>query len=247
MKRAGKNIDFADSIGVLAGVQLWEYETGAVGGCPDVSKQTFDALQRPSDFPTLGAAIVSGDRVALAVDPNIPGIEHVIRGTLKALEKTSAGEIDIVIGDEAQDETVEAIREEVADAIGVVRHHSADRESVRYLGANENADPIYLNRRLVDADFVLPIVAGRPLDTSQSCDLSGVFPAFADSASKRRYRQQIACSTQPRGASENPQEACWLLGVQIMISVASSAPSLLSGSIAASKPDSANAASRAKS
>jgi hypothetical protein len=218
MNRAQKHIDFADTIGVLASGQVWEYEAGAPGVCPDVAKQTFEALQRPFDFPSVEASIVAEDRVALAVDPNIPGILEVIQGTINALERTAAGAIDIVVGDEAQDETVDAIENLVGDAIDVVRHHSSDRESVRYLGASELADPIYLNRRIVDADFVLPIVAGRPLDISSAHDLTGVFPAFADSASKRRHREQV-CQSQPQGESANPQEACWLLGVQIMISV----------------------------
>jgi hypothetical protein len=235
MNRAQKHIDFADTIGVLASGQVWEYEAGTPGVCPDVPKQTFEALQRPFDFPPVEASIVSGDRVALAVDPNIPGILDVIQGTINALERTPAGAIEIVVGDEAQDETVDAIASQVGDAIGVVRHHSSDRESVRYLGAGELADPIYLNRRLVDADFVLPIVAGRPLDIGSAHDLTGVFPAFADSASKRRHRQQV-CQFQPQGESANPQEACFLLGVQIMISVTANSHGEV-GQIIAGTPD----------
>ena len=87
--------NFAESLNLLESKQVWEYETGTRNNCPDVPKHTFNALQRPDDFPPINAALVSGDRVALAVDPNVPSVVEVIQGTMKALGQTEAGEIDI--------------------------------------------------------------------------------------------------------------------------------------------------------
>ncbi len=216
-------INFADTIGVLASGQIWEYETGTPGKCRDVPGQTFAALHTPVDFPPIEAAIVPGDRVALAVDPNVPGIVEVIQGTIKALGQTEASDIDIVLGDEASDETVQAIQDEVGEETRVVRHQSTDRSWLRYVGADESADPVYLNRLLVDADFVVPIVSGRPLDTYAQHDLTGVYPPFADSATRIRHRQQtVSSSRKSKASAANVTEPSWLLGVQIMLSVTAS-------------------------
>ncbi|MFK8111954.1 MAG: hypothetical protein AB8B91_07115 [Rubripirellula sp.] len=221
---ANRRIDFADTIKLLQSEQTWEYETGVRGTCDDVGQAAFDALQRPGDFPPLEAAIVPGDRVALAVDPNVPGVVEVVQGAVKAIQQTQAGEIDVVIGEEATDETLSAMQVVVGDGVSLNRHSSSVRLSLRYLGADESADPIYLNRRLVDADFVLPIVAARPLDTFGGQDLTGIFPAFADSASRSRHRDNLQkiCDQNDfsNGTSSDPTlEPSWLLGVQIILSV----------------------------
>ncbi len=234
---ANNRINFAETTSVLASKQLWEYETGTRDDCPDAARQAFNALQQPDDFPPIAAAIVPGDRVAIAADPNVPGIVEVIRGTMKALQQTGAGEIDIVLWDEASDETLAAIQSEVGDSARVVRHQSSRRESLRYLAADEGADPIYLNRFLVDADFVLPIVAGRPLDTCCKHDLTGVFPAFADSRSRNRHRAQNAARAAD-AINDSPYlpETAWLLGVHIMTCVTAST-SGQAGMIISGTPD----------
>jgi hypothetical protein len=215
--------NFAETWSVLESKQVWQYETGTRNNCRDVPKQAFNALQRPDDFPPIEAAIVPGDRVAIAVDPNVPAVVEVIQGTMKALGQTDASEIDIVLWDEASEETLAAIQEEVGESTRVVRHQSSHRESLRYLAADDDADPIYLNRLLVDADFVLPIVAGRPLDASSNHDLTGVFPHFADSTSRNRHRAQQAAKRQDaKNDSAYLPETAWLLGVHILVSVTAS-------------------------
>lgn len=212
-------IDIDEIIGLLAGPEIWQSEPETADACLDVPGQVLEALRQPADFPPLEQAIVSGDRVAIAIDPNIPGILEVVEGVVAALRRTDAEQIEIVLGDEAADETVAAIEAQVDDDIHVTRHRSTEREAVRFLGADERADPIYLNRSLVDADFVLPIVAGRPLDTRRAHDLTGVFPAFADSASRRRYRRQLAEHSDSAPPAVHPQEAAWMLGVLLMVCV----------------------------
>lgn len=215
-----KQIDFAGIADSLTSREVWQYDSAGTTECHDVAGHVLAALRQPTDFPPLGSAIVPGDHIALAVDPNIPGLLQVIEGAVDALSQTSAESIEIILGDEARDPTVDAIAAQVGSSIRVVRHRSCDRESVRYLGADEHADPIYLNRALVDADFVLPIVAGRPLDTSGHHDLTGVFPAFADSRARARHRRQMVGQSP---TMSDPQEIAWLLGVQLMACITSTA------------------------
>lgn len=238
MSRTDKQIsDFAEISGLLQSKQVWEYQSGTRRSCRDVARQAFNALQQPDDFPPIGAALVPGDRVAMAVDPNVPQLIEVIQGTMKALSQSELGEIDIVVWDECHEQTFAAIQNEVGESARVVRHRSSNRESLRYLGADDDADPVYVNRLLVDADFVLPIVAGRPLDTRCQHDLTGVFPNFADSASRLRHRAQRAVKAQDakQDAPYLPETA-WLLGVHIMMCVTASTTGQV-GEIIAGTPD----------
>ena len=138
-----------------------------------------------------------------------------------------------MIGDEASDETLVDVQAVAGDVVQVVRHEASHRESLRYLGADVAAHPIYLNRSLVDADFVLPIVAGRPKDESGLLDGTGIFPFYSDSCSRARFYQ----SDEPvEEAPSDPSEPAWLLGVQIMLSVTPNSEACV-GEIIAGTPD----------
>ncbi|MCG8648859.1 MAG: hypothetical protein MI861_03450, partial [Pirellulales bacterium] len=63
-------VSFDDLIGSLAAQQVWEFDAHTSSTCQDVSQRTLEALRAPEDFPPIEAAIVPGDRVALAIDPN---------------------------------------------------------------------------------------------------------------------------------------------------------------------------------
>lgn len=228
------DVDFSDTLSKLQNDHLWEYQVNARRACPNVVEATQAALQRPLDFPPLEAAVVPGDRVALAVDPNVPEVEQVLDGVVRALSQAGAGEIDIVLSDEATDQTMRTVSEKLGDRIQVSRHLSVERASLRYLGPDEGAEPVYLNRYLVDADLVLPITAGRLHDPNFEHDMTGVFPAFADSRAKERYLQQQLRAARLVGRDRDTQqpaankvsksqgsfdEPAWLLGVQVMVSV----------------------------
>lgn len=213
-------LDFSEALAALDSSQIVQYERSARGKAPDVAHAAYAALQAPLDFPPLESAIVPGDRVALAVDPNAPSIVEIIDGVLRALSETSASQVEVVVGDEADDQTLAAMQHELGERTRVVRHQSSDRSSLRYLGADQAADPVYLNLRLVDADLVLPIAVGRPLDAHAACDLTGIFPAFADSTARARQRRGTFAKTHTRDQTlAHAMEPCWWLGVQMMLCV----------------------------
>ena len=206
----------------LNSVEIWEYDAGTNRTSRDVVADTLRALTAPDDFPPIEAAIVAGDRVALAVDPNVPDVDAVIEGVLRMLHSTPAEHIEIVVWDEATDQTLQRIRVAAGEHT-VIPHQSDIRESLCYLAADVDADPIYLNRALVDADFVLPVVAIRPSNLSQRRDLTGVFPSLSDSATRTRFADKISSgvASAPAMKSGNTiaEEVPWLLGVQLILGV----------------------------
>lgn len=211
---------FPETAGRFVGDRVWHYDDVSDRRLNNVAAATASALDRPDDFPPLSRAIVPGDRVVLAIDPNVPEIAAVVRGVVASISQTDAAGIDVVLWDEATDATVEAIRGEVAPQSRVVRHASADRRQLSYLAADEAADPIYLNRLLVDADFVLPIMAARYSDLQRPADRTGVYPWLADSAARARHRDGSVDEAASR--AKMATETTWLLGVQMMVCVAPS-------------------------
>ncbi|QDV46496.1 hypothetical protein Enr13x_64050 [Stieleria neptunia] len=206
----------------LTSAEIWEYDAATNRTSRDVVAETLQALAAPDDFPPIEAAIVAGDRVALAVDPNVPDVDAVIEGVLRMLRSTPAEQIEIVVWDEATEQTLQRIRA-AAGEHAVIPHQSDIRESLCYLAADVDAEPIYLNRALVDADFVLPIVAIRPSNLSQRRDLTGVFPSLSDSATRTRFADKIssgvASSPAMKSGNTIAEEVPWLLGVQLILGV----------------------------
>lgn len=165
--------------------------------------------------------------MAIAVDPNVPRVEEVVRGVVTAIKGTSATDVILVVRDEATVEMADSIRQAAAP-FTVVCHESSDREAQSYLAADRDANPIYLNRHLVDADWVLPIVAARGNSEGLRRDTSGIFPNFCDSATRLRCvkeRNVIATdeSFEPLKQPLTPsgrtidEEIPWLLGIQMIL------------------------------
>lgn len=166
-----------------------------------VAKLAAAALATPVDFPSVDAAIIEGDHVALAVDPNVPQVGDVIEGVIETLIGCQAGRISVVLWPETPDSVVADLKLRFQNcdpntdplpnpvpAITVARHEPQKRSLMRYVAADADGDAMYLARDLVDADFAIPVVAARAADAVARLDKTGIFPLFADSSTTRRYQ-----------------------------------------------------------
>ncbi|MCC9645301.1 transcriptional regulator [Rhodopirellula sp. JC740] len=230
--------------------ELWELRPAAVAGSFSARSQPVNdspeaiaqlattMLQTPADFPTIVEAIVPGDHVALAVDPNVPRLNDVLRGVLNLLGRANAGRVSVVLWSEASEAFAKELEDELDGVanntdtlkplkVEVVRHQPHRRESLRYIVADENAEAVYIAKDLVDADFTLPILSARARDAIHNIDPTGIFPLFADAATQHRYQT---------GKTTEPSEAAWLLGVQVMMLASADAAGEL-GRLVAGTPD----------
>ncbi len=197
----------------------------------DVTSATRSALEMPTDFPPLASAIVTGDHIAIALDTNLPAIDRVISALLTQLQANGAGEIDIVVSTETSSSDLAVLRSLVGELATVHLHQTEKRASFRYLGPDVHDEPVYLNRWLVDADLVLPVVTKRASDVSANGphDLTGIYPTFTDANARRRHHQSRAkndtwgdsdaAEQDPEAMSGTAEEPAWLLGVQLILSV----------------------------
>src|SRR5690606_25699762 len=129
---------------------------------PDPRRAMREALERPEDFPPIHDAIVPGDSITIAVDPNLPSLIECVSGVLDAIASDQFSRIDVLVGEDASTQTMQRLTVAVGDQATVHLHNPESQESLGYLAADESADPIYLNRLLLEADVVVPLAIARP-------------------------------------------------------------------------------------
>lgn len=185
------------------------------------------SLERPLGFPPLAQALAPGDRVALALAAEFDRMEEVVAGVVEYLRQTGVEAENIEIVSTRRDSEIEpfdprsGLPSEVREAVSWTLHDSLTRERLSLLAQTRADKPLYMNRRLCEADFVLPLglsLAGRP---AQGGDGS-VFPTFADDPALRRFRRpggDLAPEVADRHAREEIDEAIRLLGVQCELRV----------------------------
>ena len=132
----------------------------AESNCP--LDRVLTALESPVDFPPLSQAVVPGDHVAVAVDPLLRHHAEFIAALVKRIDAEQPASITVVFGWDDEGVCDEAIRR-VESALAVqaitdiVVHDPDTRDALAYLAADTDARPIYLNRQIVEADWVLPV------------------------------------------------------------------------------------------
>jgi nickel-dependent lactate racemase len=194
----------------------------------DLTVAASAALEQPLDFPPLRQSVVSGDRVAVALEPAVPQASLLVSAVVSHLlgAGIAAGDISIVHPGTDRAGADDALRRElpaaVRKSIEIVAHDPAHRDGLSYLAANRDGDPIYIDRRLVDADVVLPIGCIRLPSTPGYFGVNAtLYPTFSDAATLDRYHA-IDAEPSTDDTSRRRQEAdeiAWLLGVLLTIQV----------------------------
>ncbi|MFO0941104.1 MAG: lactate racemase domain-containing protein [Pirellulales bacterium] len=183
------------------------------------------ALSKPLDFASIDKMIVAGDTVALAVDPALPSLTKVVGSIAQWLVEhgTTPESLQVILpGSQQQVESLsEQLKLSGLSAVAVVRHDVDDSNCVSYVAADEDAQPIYLNRALVDADVVIPISCARSSGAIDYLGAFSIFPLF----SNRDIRGQLYCyarlsnEAQHQHLIDRSNQAAWWLGVMVAIQV----------------------------
>jgi nickel-dependent lactate racemase len=191
----------------------------------DLHSEVDRALSHPIDFASVDQMIVAGDVVALAVDSNVPAIGKVVSTVAQWLIEHGVPPQNLHVvfaGNELQAERLAAaLRESGLAEVHFDRHDPDDTNGVSYLAADEEAQAIYLNRILVDADVVIPISCARSRDAIDYLGAFGIFPMF----SNRETRGQLHCYARLSEPDKHQQlidradQAAWWLGLMVEIQV----------------------------
>jgi nickel-dependent lactate racemase len=185
------------------------------------------ALEDPLDFPPLAAAAVPGDRVVLAIERAVPQAEAVVAGIVSVLLESGVCPSDLTIvfgesGAAGDPDPTALLPEDVRREIAVQSHDGSKTTELAYLAATRDGRPLYINRRLCDADVVVPIGSVRLEAQPDYIGVyGGLFPGFADRQTRRRFALPAAAkwTMHQRQRRAEAAEAAWLLGVQFTVQV----------------------------
>lgn len=176
----------------------------------DLDSSIEQALSNPIDFPSLDQALVPGDSLVFAVDPVLPEIDHVVPKVLGwfARRGTSPGSMSVVLaGNHSAVATSlsQSILGTLGENVSVEIHDPDDTEHIAYLAANDDADPIYMNRTLVDADVVVPITCCRSPSALDYFGAYAIYPLLSDRATRAAFYQLERL----KDASSHHKLTCW--------------------------------------
>ncbi len=183
------------------------------------------ALDHPLDFPPLSRSTFPGDRVAIALDRDVPQVEAVLAGVVHVLCNAGAHPSDLSVVQAAGTTGNDCLRllpTEIRTEIKVETHNPNIIGDLMYLAANKDSRPIYFNRTIGQADVVLPVGILRVSGTfGYFGPYSGLYPTFSDDATQKRFRERVQRKQNSiRQRRNEAAEAAWLLGVQFSIQVA---------------------------
>lgn len=173
----------------------------------DLSAAMKEALAAPVFYPGLSESIFPGDSIAIVLQSDLPHPKLVLELLLEQLSSVNVEPTDIVVVVTAR--TAEQIGIEPAlyeqpesndpngmpppvftvefgfSGINFQVHNLENPAGLAYLVANEGAEPIHVNRIMVDADVILPVATAAPGDIHQQTDC--IFPDFSTLEIKRRF------------------------------------------------------------
>jgi hypothetical protein len=163
------------------------------------------ALDAPVDHPTLAASIFPGDRVSILVQNGLPAARETLESLVSILEASRIETANIrVIVAQPMASIFELVESAAADPESKTPttyrmqsdqqqpplcfeiHDTEDEHASCYLAANEQGNPVYVNRSLCDSDVILPLSSLTPNKKLSDC----LYPEFSTSETRARFRKK---------------------------------------------------------
>ncbi len=192
----------------------------------DLAAAVDSALSNPLEFPSLDQALVPGDQLVLVVDPQLPALVEALSAIVHwfCQQGTPASNIQVVLAAEGQWDAAQlakVIEQRTHISIAVTQHSLDDNENIAYVAANEASEAIYLNRRVVDADVVIPITCARPQTSLDYFGSFSLFPLLSNRATRGQFYslpklEKPAIHGQLQSWAD---QAAWWVGVLVGIQI----------------------------
>jgi hypothetical protein len=202
---------------------------GSFQGPPGIDGEHLDAalseaLESPRDFPPVSKMLVPGDRVAIALDSELPDAGRVLSVLVAVVRDAigQEGQLTVV----ATPERGKDLEGEIPAGVEFVVHDPSDQSRIAYLASTKNGRRVYLNRYLTDADVVIPVGELRfDPNLEYRGPWSVIFPGLSDEPTRKEFQKPAATAASPKQTKEpaSPSridesiEASWLLGSQFYL------------------------------
>ncbi|MFN8742898.1 MAG: lactate racemase domain-containing protein [Pirellula sp.] len=184
-----------------------------------------EQLDAPISYPPVMHGILEGDTIAIAIEDDVPDGTAVVMATAEYLcnHGVSPELISIVVGSGRSSQVAEIVNQFSLKhpEIRVVIHDPKQQDSHAYVAASDSADPIYVQRELIDADVTIPIYCVRTADCPNASDMFGIAPNFTDVATQNRWNLAWLedNETHLNQHSKLSLEVGWLAGIHFAIAV----------------------------
>jgi len=196
-----------------------------------------DALECPFGFEPLRRALTPGDHITVVLDDRLPDAAELLAGVLEHLRgaeiecdsvtvltpprRASASELEATT-ERLEDRWIQELPDEYSDVKTEI-HDPTNRNRLAYLATTQSGRRLYLNRTLVESDFLI-VISGRGYDSvsGYSGAETAIFPTFADEELRAAYGEEF--SNDPPDADPWPLRAealeiVWLLGLPFFVQV----------------------------
>lgn len=195
----------------------------------DVAAIARGAVTQSDNFPPLAAMCVTGDHVALILDPTLPAAETILREIVHALLSAGVGADHIFILQPSPG-PLRINHDPRAGLSGELRNHvqwkvhdSAADDTTGYLATSSSGERIYLMRQLLEADVIVPVFrAGFDPLVGYRGPGSLLYPGFSQDSAIRKSLGEGHPELRPdsdRPLRQLVEELSWLLGLQFAIAV----------------------------
>jgi nickel-dependent lactate racemase len=177
-----------------------------------------DALERPFDGQGLRRALTPDDRVTVVIDPRLPHLAEMLAEVLRHLGTAGVqpAAVTVVSPPNAPETWIDELPDEFAD-VTAETHDPADPKKLAYLATTKGGRRVYLNRTLVEGDFIIALT-GRRFDPARFYAGAEValFPELSDEETRAANAGPFNPSA-PWTGGEESREVAWLLGTPFFV------------------------------
>ena len=179
-----------------------------------------EALESPFQFEPLRRALTPDDRIAVVLDADLPHTAELLSGLLAHLGTAGIvpAAVTVITPPGSRQDWIDELPDEFAD-VTAETHDPADRKKLAYLASSQSGRRVYLNRTLVESDFMV-VLTGRRFDPVRGYAGAEValYPDLADeeirAANAGPYTKQS-----PWDGRNESREVAWLLGTPFLVQI----------------------------
>jgi lactate racemase len=188
----------------------------------DVTRLVVEAVERPHEYPPLRQVVVPGDRVVVALDPQVPAVGVVLAAVCGVLAEAGveANAITVLVPEGASRCLDGVLPAGVTSAV----HDPSERNHLAYLAATSEGRRVYLNRLLTDADVVVPVARlGYDAVLGYRGPWGLLYPVLGDQEAAQSFRARAGSDwpdrEHPGPALVESAEVSWLLGSRFQLGI----------------------------
>jgi hypothetical protein len=193
----------------------------------DCDQAVHENFARPLGFPPVATATTSGDKVILPLAPNVARGEFIAGSLVKQFLESGSAVADVSVIFRPDDPVANRITAHFAASglgeIELVAFDANQTNECSYLAATRrDAQPIYLARRIIDADLVVPILPLRPKGSFSAFGFrGGLYPTFSNDETRAHFGNlAVLAKSRRKELAKSCEEAWWLLGALCCLGVA---------------------------